>query len=71
MRMSNFDRAAAAAYGRLRAQLEAAGTPIGPLATQIAALALALGVTLVSNKLREFARVPGLQVADWAEAGAA
>jgi len=46
------------AYGRLRAVLEAGGTPIGPLDTQIAAHALALGVTLVSNNTREFARVP-------------
>ena len=68
--IADFDRAAASAYGRLRAQLEAAGTPIGPLDTQIAAQALALGVTLVSNNLREFQRVPGLRLVNWVKAGA-
>jgi tRNA(fMet)-specific endonuclease VapC len=68
LEIADLDRAAAREYGRLRARLEAAGTPIGPLDTQIAAHALALGVTLVSNNLREFARVPGLALADWVEA---
>jgi tRNA(fMet)-specific endonuclease VapC len=61
----DFDRPAAKAYGRLRAELEAAGTPIGPLDTQIAAHALALRVTLVSNNTREFERVQGLMLANW------
>lgn len=64
--LADFDRAASAAYGLLRAGLEAAGTPIGPLDTQIAAHALSLGVTLVSNNTREFERVPGLLLANWA-----
>ncbi len=42
--------------------------PIGPLHTQIAAHALSLGVTLVSNNTREFERVPGLKLANWADA---
>ncbi len=65
LELVDFDRSAAAAYGKLRAALEAAGTPIGPLDTQIAAHALALGVTLVSNNTREFARVPGLRLENW------
>ena len=65
LEIADFDRAAAAAYGSLRATLEAAGTPIGPLDTQIAAHALALGATLVSHNTREFSRVPGLSLADW------
>ena len=65
---ADFDRSAAAAHGPLRAALEAAGTPIGPLDSQIDAHALALGVTLVSNNIREFARVPGLRLANWAGA---
>jgi len=65
LELADFDRSAAAAYGPLRAALEAAGTPIGPLDTQIAAHALALGVTLVSNNTREFARVPGLRLENW------
>ena len=68
--IANFDRAAASACGRLRAQLEAAGTPIGPLDTQIAAQALTLGITLVSNNLCEFQRVPGLRLVNWVRAGA-
>ena len=65
LEIADFDRAAAASYGRLRAHLEAAGTPIGPLDTQIAAHALALGLTLVSHNTREFSRVPGLRLDDW------
>ncbi len=68
LELADFDRSAAAAYGPLRAALEAAGTPIGPLDTQIAAHALALGVTLVSSNIREFARVPGLRLVNWAGA---
>ena len=70
LEVADFDRAAASIYGPLRAQLEAAGTPIGPLDTQIAAQALALGVTLVTNNTREFARVPGLLLANWVDAEA-
>jgi len=53
-------------YGRLRAQLEKQGMPIGPLDTLIAAHALALGCTLVTNNLREFKRVPSLPLENWA-----
>jgi len=60
-----FDEAAAQAYGRLRATLAQRGTPIGPLDTLIAAHALSLDATLVSNNVREFSRVPGLRVEDW------
>jgi tRNA(fMet)-specific endonuclease VapC len=63
-----FGPEAAAAYGRIRATLERAGTPIGPLDTLIAAHALSLGVTLVTNNTREFERVPGLRAEDWARA---
>jgi tRNA(fMet)-specific endonuclease VapC len=63
-----FGPEAAAAYGRIRATLERAGTPIGPLDTLIAAHALSLGVTLVTNNTREFERVPGVRVEDWARA---
>lgn len=56
-----------AAYGALRAHLERAGTPIGNNDLWIAAHALDLGVTLVSNNLREFERVPRLKLQNWAE----
>lgn len=60
-----FDDNAARAYGPLRAALAARGTPIGPLDTLIAAHALSLQATLVSNNVREFSRVPGLMIEDW------
>ncbi len=60
-----FGGSAAAAYGRLRAELESAGTPVGPLDMLIAAHALALGVILVTNNVREFGRVRGLSVESW------
>ena len=55
----------AEAAGALRAQLERAGTPIGPYDLQIAATALVHGLTVVTRNVREFARVPGLLVEDW------
>lgn len=60
-----FDNAAAAAYGPLRAALEAQGAPIGALDMLIAAQALGSGRILVTNNVREFARVAGLSVQDW------
>ena len=61
----SFDEAAAHTNGPLRATLTQRGTPIGPLDTLIAAHALALDATLVTNNVREFSRVPGLRVEDW------
>jgi tRNA(fMet)-specific endonuclease VapC len=56
----------AIAYSQIRAKLEQAGTPIGPLDTLIAAQAVARELTLVSNNEREFRRVHGLHVENWA-----
>lgn len=61
----SFDDQAAAAYGTLRAALEASGTPIGPNDLMIAATALASGLVLVTHNTAEFSRVPGLQIEDW------
>jgi tRNA(fMet)-specific endonuclease VapC len=55
----------AASYATIRAKLERAGTPIGPLDTLIAAQAVARKLTLVSNNEREFRRVSGLRVENW------
>lgn len=60
-----FTHKAAAEYGRLRASLQKRGTPIGPLDMLIAAHARSEGRTLVTNNVREFARVDGLAMEDW------
>jgi tRNA(fMet)-specific endonuclease VapC len=56
----------AASYAQVRAKLERAGTPIGPLDTLIAAQAVARKLVLVSNNEREFSRVAGLRIENWA-----
>ncbi|MGH8576952.1 MAG: PIN domain-containing protein [Gammaproteobacteria bacterium] len=53
------------AYARLRAELEIAGTPIGPNGLWIAAQALAEGATLVTANIREFEHVSGLRLENW------
>ena len=60
-----FDTIAASEYGRVRAKLKRAGTPIGDRDTFIAAHAKALGLTLVTNNTKEFQRVEGLSIEDW------
>lgn len=62
-----FGAAAASEYGEIRAYLQDRGTPIGPLDMLIAAHARAEGMTLVTNNLREFERVPELEIENWAE----
>jgi tRNA(fMet)-specific endonuclease VapC len=52
-------------YGAIRAELEIAGTPIGPNDLLIAAQALALGHTLVTDNTREFSRIKSLTVENW------
>ncbi len=52
-------------YSQLRAQLEQAGTPIGPNDSWIAAEALHHKLVLVTDNTREFSRVPSLQVENW------
>jgi tRNA(fMet)-specific endonuclease VapC len=61
-----YDDAAAERYGDLRAFLERQGTPIGSLDMLIAAHALALNCVLVTNNVKEFARVPHLRMENWA-----
>lgn len=61
-----FDDDDAAEAGDIRAALEASGTPIGAYDTLIAAQARRRGVVLVTGNRREFERIPGLMVTDWA-----
>lgn len=60
-----FGSKAAAHYGQLRAELERAGKPCGPHDTQIGGHARSEGLILVTNNMREFARMPGLRVENW------
>jgi tRNA(fMet)-specific endonuclease VapC len=59
--------AAAETYGAMRAELESKGEMIGNNDLWIAAHALAAGLTLVTNNEKEFRRVRGLRVQNWAE----
>ena len=63
------DPEAARIAGRIRAELAASGTPIGPYDLQIAAIAMANNLILVTHNTREFGRVNGLQIEDWEEEG--
>lgn len=60
-----FDDQCARRCAEVRAELEAAGSIIGPHDLQIAAIALQHGLTLVTHNLREFSRVAGLKLDDW------
>lgn len=62
-----FDADAAAVYGRRRADLEAAGTPLGEADLRIAAICLSRDLTLVTGNERHFARVAGLRIENWLE----
>ena len=64
---ADFTADVARVYARLRVSLERQGTPIGPLDTLIAAHALSLNATLVTNNTREFSKVPDLPLENWAE----
>lgn len=65
MQLLPFDSECAAQAARIRADLETAGTPIGPHDTLIAATALRHQATLVTRNVREFSRVAGLQWMNW------
>jgi tRNA(fMet)-specific endonuclease VapC len=60
-----FDREAAHAYAELRFELERIGRPIGERDLQIASIAAARDLTVVTHNTSEFSRVPGSRVEDW------
>ena len=62
-----FDQKAAQIYGEIRAFLETKGQVIGSLDMLIAAQAKSEGMTLVTNNVKEFSRIPGLRIENWAE----
>lgn len=61
------DEQAARLAGQIRASLAASGKPIGPYDLQIAAIAIANNLILVTHNITEFSRVNGLQIEDWEE----
>ena len=63
----DFDVDAADCYGKIRADLEKKGTPIGPLDMMIAGHAQSRGYTVVTNNEKEFSRVSNLKIENWAE----
>jgi len=64
--VEGLDSRAAQAYGEIRAMLEEQGRLVGNNDLWIGAHALALNLTLVTNNEREFRRIPGLTVENWA-----
>ena len=61
----SYDDMAAQEYGKIRACLERQGTPIGSMDMLIAAHALSLNCTLVTNNEREFSRIQSLKIENW------
>lgn len=61
----NFDINAAEYYGKIKADLENKGTPIGPLDTLIAGHAKSIDCILVTNNTKEFNRVNNLKLENW------
>ena len=66
LKISAWDEPSALQYGSIRAILKRQGTPIGNNDLLIAAHALSSNATLVTNNVREFNRVPGLTIENWA-----
>jgi len=60
-----FDGQAADICGYLRHQLKIQGTPIGAYDLQIAAIALAYNLILITHNTKEFSHIPQLQLEDW------
>jgi tRNA(fMet)-specific endonuclease VapC len=61
-----YDHAAANFYGKIRSKLEKIGKPIGSLDFLIAAHALSLQSTLITNNVKEFDRISDLKIENWA-----
>jgi len=61
----DFNASAAIEYGLIRANLEKKGTPIGALDLLIAAHAKSIGVTIITNNVKEFSRVDSLAIENW------
>ena len=62
LEVAEFDNNAAVYYGKIRASLEKNGKPVGSLDMLIGATAMALGIPLVTNNVKEFKRIRGLEI---------
>jgi len=60
-----FDESAAEEFGKLRGLMKNRGLSVNPVDLQIASVAIANGLTLVTNNTRHFQNIPGLQLDDW------
>ncbi|MBL0371180.1 type II toxin-antitoxin system VapC family toxin [Rhizobium sp. KVB221] len=67
IQLFDYDDSAAVSYAAMRCGLERRGSPIGTTDLFIAAHALSLDLTLVTDNVREFSRVEGLKVENWIE----
>jgi len=67
LQILSFDSQCLWFYAELRTSLEKNGLPIGPMDTLIAAHALSINGTLVTNNTKEFSRVPKLKIENWFE----
>jgi tRNA(fMet)-specific endonuclease VapC len=63
----DFDQLASAEYGRIRSWLESKGRPIGPMDLLLAAQAKSHNLILVTNNEKEFRRIDGLRLENWAK----
>lgn len=63
--IASYDSSAAGQYGIMLAELRKKGTSVGAMDLLIASHATALGVTLVTNNIRDFRRIPGLRTENW------
>ncbi|MEG4074008.1 type II toxin-antitoxin system VapC family toxin [Microcoleus sp. Pol14C2] len=62
-----FDERSTKTYGQIRAGLERQGIVVGPMDLLIAFQAISLGLTLVTNNVRELSRIPGLTLENWVD----
>ncbi len=60
-----FDDEAADMYGKIRAELEKAGSAIGPYDMQIASIAIVHNLILITHNINEFSRIKDLKMEDW------
>lgn len=66
IKVVDYDSLCSENYGKIKAYLEENGKPIGPMDTLIASHCLTLGLTLVTNNVKEFNRIPKLKIENWA-----